>query len=483
MHQCSIYLDGTFRGSTSGAFFTSVDPYTAAPWAEVPRCTADDVALAIDSSTRAFRSSAWRGLTPTRRGALLRRIGDLFAAKADYLAEMETRDNGKPLRDTLKQLRYLPEWFYYYGGLADKVGGNVIPMDQAGVFNYTQYEPVGVVAAITSWNSPLMLATWKLAPALAAGNTVILKPSEHASVSTCEFMKVLAEAELPRGVVNLVTGFPNDLGNGLIEDPRVSKVTFTGSTAVGKTIGATTGGLIKPSTLELGGKSAQIVLEDASISEAVDSVAAGIFGANGQSCVACSRLLIHESIEARFLDELISKTRALRMGNPMEDETRLGPMANEAQYHRVLGFIDAGIACGATRLIGGSRARIAGSPEGYFIEPTIFTDVDPEMSIVKEEIFGPVLVVMTFDSDAGALALSNSVNYGLATGVWTRDIARAHRLIDGLESGTVYVNMYKNVSFTSPAGGYKQSGIGRENGIEALLEFFQLKSVWINTTG
>ena len=415
---------------------------------------------------------------PSKRGAVLRRIGDVFAGRVKQLAEVETRDIGKPINDTLAQIRYLPEWFYYYGGLIDKVEGHVIPIDQEQVFNYTKYEPLGVIAAITPWNSPLMLTCWKLAPLLAAGNTVVIKPSNHASASIIEFMDVFREAEVPSGVVNLVTGHAREIGQALVEDPRVAKISFTGSTEAGRKIGQQAAANFKRVALELGGKSAQIVFEDANIEKSVDGVISGIFYLNGQSCVAGSRLLLHESIQDTFLNRLIGKIRQLKYGDPTDSTTQIGPVSNLPQFKKILDYIDIGTAEGANCLHGGTPSTRKGCENKWFIEPTIFTEVNPSMRIVREEIFGPVLSVIPFSNDDEAIQIANDTNFGLAAGVWTSDLRRAHRLASKLECGTVYVNQYKNVSFMSPAGGYKQSGIGRENGAEMIKEFLQVKSVW-----
>jgi (Z)-2-((N-methylformamido)methylene)-5-hydroxybutyrolactone dehydrogenase len=479
--QCSIYIDGKFLPSMTGEWFESINPYTRESWANIPKCDHSDVRLAIDSARRAFRDPRWFGFRASSRGAVLRRIGDVLSTQVESLAEMETLDIGKPIKDTLKQIKYLPEWFYYYGGLADKIAGDVIPTDQEGIFNYTQYEPLGVISAITPWNSPLMLSCWKLAPALAAGNTVVLKPSECASVSTCEFMKVIHKAKVPAGVVNLVTGFPKDLGSGLINDPNIAKVTFTGSSDVGSKVASVAGGNITPCTLELGGKSAQIVCEDARLEDAAAGVTLGIFPSNGQSCVAGSRLLVHKAIKREFLKILLAKVSKLRMGDPRNRETQIGPIANEAQFIKALKYIETGKREGAVCILGGAVATRQGCTGGWFIEPTIFTDVTSDMAIAQEEIFGPVLSVMEFTDDEQALNLANDVKYGLAAGVWTESIARAHKFIQRLDCGTVYVNTYKNVSVASPAGGFKKSGIGRENGIGAFSEFSQIKCVWLKT--
>jgi aldehyde dehydrogenase (NAD+) len=475
------YIDGKVVEPSSKKWFETVNPFTQLPWALIPRCDAHDVDLAIGAADRAFRESGWADLRPSKRGAVLRRIGDVFATKVKQLAEVETRDLGKPIADTLAQIGYLPEWFYYYGGLIDKIEGRVIPIDQEQTFNYTKYESLGVVAAITPWNSPLMLTCWKLAPLLAAGNTVVIKPSNHASASIIEFMDVFEEAEVPPGVVNLVTGHAREIGQTLVEDPRVAKISFTGSTEAGIKIGQQAAANCKRVALELGGKSAQIICEDASIDKAVNGVISGIFYLNGQSCVAGSRLLLHDSIRDTFLKRLIEKIGRLKYGDPSDYETQIGPVSNEPQFKKVLDYIDIGKTEGADCLHGGTRSTREGCENGWFIEPTIFTNVNSSMRIACEEIFGPVLAVMPFSEDEEAIRIANDIDYGLAAGVWTSDLRRAHAIADRLECGTVYVNQYKNVSFLSPAGGYKRSGIGRENGPEMIKEYLQVKSVWINT--
>ena len=355
----------------------------------------------------------------------------------------------------------------------------MIPIDVPNVFNYTRHEPLGVVVAITPWNSPLMLAAWKLAPALAAGNTVVLKPSEHASASTLEFAHLLEQAGLPPGVLNVVTGFGADIGAALVSHPDVAKITFTGSETSGQRIAAAAAADLKRVTLELGGKSPQIVFDDARLDDAVHGVISGIFLSLGQSCIAGSRLLLQDGIHDRFVERLIAAMRDIRIGDPFDPATQVGPIATGAQHAKVLGFIEQARRDGAQCVLGGKAVRPAQCGAGWYVEPTIFIDVRPEMELFREEVFGPVLAVMRFRDEDEAVRIANDTRYGLAAGVWTQDTARSIRLAERLAAGTVYVNTYRSVSTLSPVGGYKHSGYGRENGIEAIKEFLQVKSVWV----
>jgi (Z)-2-((N-methylformamido)methylene)-5-hydroxybutyrolactone dehydrogenase len=477
-----MLIGGKWVDPASGEWFESVNPYTAKPWALVPRGSKADVDQAIAAAKCAFHGE-WRKLTATARGALLRKFGDLVAAEAHRLAEIESTDNGKLIAEMRGQLNYIPQWFYYFGGLADKIEGRVIPIDKPGVFNFTREEPLGVVAAITPWNSPLLLAAWKLAPGLAAGNTFVWKPSEFSSVSAFAFGELFEKAGFPPGVVNIVTGFGNEVGEPLITHQDVAKVAFTGGDKTGEHVYGLAARGIKHVTLELGGKSANIVFDDADLDQAVKGVVSGIFAATGQTCIAGSRALIHRSVHAEFVERLLALAKTARMGNPLDPSTQVGPVTTRPQYEKVLDYIRIAKEEGAVCQLGGAPAQREECGSGWFVEPTVFTGVNPEMRIANEEVFGPVLSIIPFDDEDEAVRIANNTVYGLAAGVWTQSIRRALLMSERLEAGTVWVNTYRAVSYMSPFGGYKRSGIGRESGIDAIRDYLQTKSVWIDIAG
>ncbi|MGD9866460.1 MAG: aldehyde dehydrogenase [Hyphomicrobiales bacterium] len=474
-------IGGKWTDAAGGGTFESFDPYTGEPWALIPRCGAEDVDRAVNAAYEAWDTGPWSRTTATARGRLMRRLGDLIARDAEKLAEVEVRDNGKLISEMLAQCKYLPEWYYYYGGLADKIQGAVIPSDKPDTFNYTLREPIGVCAMITPWNSPLMLTAWKLAPALAAGCTAVLKPSEFTSASLLEFMKLVEEAGFPEGVVNVVTGFGKEAGEPLVTHPKVAKVAFTGGGMSGRRVYELAAQGLKKVSLELGGKSPNIVFDDAEMDDAVNGVVSGIFAATGQTCIAGSRLLVQQSIHNEFVDRLVKVASSARMGDPKSFDTQVGPVTTPPQYEKVLGYIDIARKEGANCILGGGPASASEGGGKYFVKPTIFTGVNNSMRIAQEEVFGPVLSVIPFTDEEDAVRIGNDVIYGLAAGVWTTSVKRATVMARRLRAGTVWVNTYRAVSVTSPFGGYKQSGLGRENGMEAIEGFLQTKSVWVNT--
>ncbi len=463
--------------------FESYDPYTGTAWAAIPRGNAADVDAAVDAARRAFLTGPWSTTTPSARGKLLVRLADLIAENAERLARIETRDNGKLIAEMGGQLRYIPEWYRYFGGLADKIEGRVLPIDKPGMFAFTRREPLGVVAAIVPWNSPLLLLAWKLAPLLAAGNTAVIKPSEHASASALAFLELFEKAGFPPGVVNSVTGFPDDVGIPLVRHPAIAKIAFTGGEPGGIAVYKAAAEGLKHVTLELGGKSANVVFGDADLESAVNGVISGIFAASGQTCIAGSRLLVERKVHDAFVEKVVALARTARLGDPSKPDTQVGPVTTLPQRKKVLGYMDIAKAEGATCVLGGGVPGDPSLSAGWFVEPTIFTGVSNRMRIAREEVFGPVLSVIPFDDEAEAWALANDSDYGLAAGLWTADMGRAIRGSTKLQAGTVWVNAYRAVSYMAPFGGYKRSGIGRESGQEAIASYLQTKTVWIDTVG
>jgi acyl-CoA reductase-like NAD-dependent aldehyde dehydrogenase len=477
------WINGANVAPASGEWLETVDPYRGTAWAKIAQGNRADVERAVAAAHTAMYEGPWSQMTPTERGRILRRIGDLMSDSdnARRLAEIECRDNGKLLAEMTGQLAALPAHWYYFAGLADKIEGAVLPVDKADMLAMTFREPVGVVAALTAWNSPLMFFTIKCAPALAAGCSVVLKPSEFASASSLELAALTRQAGLPDGVINVVTGLGPDVGAPLVEHPKVAKVTFTGSDKTGAALYAAAARTMKRVSLELGGKSPNIVFEDADLDQACVGAVGAIFGAAGQMCTAGSRLLVQNSIKEAFTERLVSLAHKLKLGDPMQPDTQVGPLATPPQYEKVLHYIDVAKSEGARCLLGGGPATGPGLSGGQFVAPTIFTDVSSSMRIAQEEVFGPVLSIIGFDDEAQAVQIGNDVIYGLAAGVWTRDIGRAVRMSKALHAGMVWVNTYRAYSCVVPLGGMKQSGLGRESGIEAVNEYLETKSVMIST--
>jgi acyl-CoA reductase-like NAD-dependent aldehyde dehydrogenase len=480
MQQYQLFIDNTWVEPVSGAYLDSVNPYSGVAWASIPRGGKGDVERAVSAAAAAFEGP-WSQMSPSARGTLLYRLGTLATENAGRLAEIESRDNGKLISEVSGQVRYAMAYFTYYGGLADKLHGMVVPIDKSGVLNIVRYEPLGVVAAITPWNSSLLLTAWKIAAALCAGNTVVCKPSEFTSASLLEFARLVPEAGFPPGVINVVTGLGDEAGDALIRHPKVAGIAFTGGDEAGRKVYATAAANLKRVSLELGGKSPNIVFDDADLEQAARGVTIGIFSATGQSCMAGSRLLVQESIHDAFVERLTGLVRDARAGDPAQPDTQIGPIATRPQFEKVLAYLDIARQEGARCVAGGRALSGPGYGAGQFIEPTIFVDVTDKMRIAREEVFGPVLAVIKFRDEEDAIRIANDVRFGLAAGVWTRDLHRAMLMSQRLRAGTVWVNNYRSTSYTTPFGGFKDSGIGREGGIEAAKTFMEAKSVWISS--
>lgn len=474
-----LYINGEFRQGSLGKTFESVNPYTGQAWAEVADGTVADIDDAV-ASARAALSGPWGQMTGTQRSALLRRLADLIGENAEKLATLEVSDSGKLYKEMIGQTKFLPQWYHYYAGLADKIEGRQIPTSNPAYLVYTRREPVGVVGAITPWNSPLLLLTFKLAPALAAGCTFVVKPSEHSPASTAFFANLLHEAGFPAGVFNVVTGESRELGKALAAHPGVDKVAFTGSTATGARVAQAAGANISKVTLELGGKSPQVVFPDADLNAAANGLLAGVFAATGQTCMAGSRLIVHESVHDQLVQLVVERANSIKLGDPTDPETQMGPVANGPQYDKVMGYLKIARDEGGTIACGGETPAELG---GYFVRPTVITGVNKDSTVVKEEVFGPVLSVYTFKDEEDAISLANDTEYGLAGAVWTKDIHRGHRVAGAIKAGTVWINAYRVVGPEVPFGGFGSSGVGRENGVDALNEYTETKAVWVELTG
>ena len=478
LEELDFFVGGERRPSRDGARFDSVDPTTGEPWASVAAASAGDVDACVRRAREAFESAAWRSLPASERGLLLFRLADAIQEDSERIGSLETRDNGKLYREMLIQLQLVPKWIRYFAGMADKVEGATIPLDRLSVLNYTVPEPLGVVAIITPWNSPVFLTMMAAAPALAAGNTVVVKPSEVTSASMLAVAELADRVGFPPGVFNVITGL-GDTGKALVEHPLVDKISLTGGVEAGRAVGQAAAKRFTPVTLELGGKSANIVFEDANLDAAESGVLAGIFAAAGQTCVAGSRAFVHESVYDELAQRLIARAADIRIGNPMDDDTQMGPIATQAQLEKVATFVERAGAEGGEIVAGGRPAEVPGHEGGFFWQPTIVANAGPDSYLAQNEVFGPVLALFPFSSEDEVLKAANSTRYGLAAGLWTRDVSRAHRVAGRLDAGTVWVNMYRAMAPQSPFGGYKESGIGRQNGVDAIREYVQTKSIWV----
>ena len=478
----SMLINGARVASSDGAVFNSNNPYTGLPWATAPEATEDDVNRAVMSARAAFNSPEWGRSSPAFRAKLLRNLGALIEKHGDELARVQVLENGKLLRELGPQTNALAGHCYFFSGLAETIFGHTIPVSIPNTVNYTVREPIGVVAAITPWNSPLALLMWKLAPAVAAGNTIVIKPSEVTPISTLLLADLIVEAGFPAGVVNVVTG-QGQVGAWLTEHPEIDKIAFTGSTHVGRMVSMTAAKDFKRYSLELGGKSPNIVFADSDIDNAVNGVIAGIFAATGQTCLAGSRVLVEDSVYDEFTKKLVARTEKIVIGDPNDPKTEMGTLACKAQYEKVLKYLEIGKSEGATLLAGGKHPTSPELQTGLFVEPTIFGDVKNSMRIAREEIFGPVASVIRFKTEEEAIQIANDTKFGLAAGVWTNDLKRAHRVVARLRAGTVWVNNYRRTNYAMPFGGYGESGVGRENGVDSVYEYTEVKSVWIDIGG
>ncbi|MDM8168353.1 aldehyde dehydrogenase [Roseovarius sp.] len=476
MEEYSMLIGGQWVAASDGGRFETVNPATGKAWATAPEATAEDIDRAVKAAHAACYEGPWSRMTPTERGRCLRKLGDLLADRSEELGEIETRDSGKMFKETRWQAKYIAEFFHFYAGAADKIGGETLPIDKPDLFVFTNREPLGVVAAVVPWNSQLFLTAVKIGPALAAGNTVVLKVSEQAPAAILAFGRLIAEAGIPDGVVNIVSGHGDPCGKALTSHPLVARISFTGGPVAARRVIMNSASNFAEVSLELGGKSPFIVFDDADLESAVNGSVAGIFGASGQSCVAGSRLIVHEDVADDFIARMKDIAQGIRIGDPMAEETEMGPLCTHGQIETIEREIAGAVDEGATVVCGGRRAE-AGE---MFFQPTIIDCPSPELKIVDTELFGPVLCVLRFRTEEEALRLANDTEHGLAAGIFTRDSARALRMSRAVRAGIVWVNTYRAISPVAAFGGVKASGYGRESGFQAVYDYTRPKTVWMN---
>ncbi|KAI1612569.1 betaine-aldehyde dehydrogenase [Exophiala viscosa] len=474
MQTFDLYINGTECKGGSG-YEDALNPYTEQPWAKIAQASTEDVQKAVEAAETALE--AWSKVSGLQRAKLMHKLADLIEEEADTLSKIETSDNGKIRRETKSQMFFSARNYRFFAGMADKLVGETKPLDSPAAFDFTKREPIGVCALVTPWNSPIAILTNKLAPCLAAGNTCVIKPSEFTTASTLYFVKIVERAGFPPGVVNVVAG-KAELGQALVTHPSLGRVSFTGSVGIGRIIAKQAAENIVPVTLELGGKSANILLDDAELDRAIPGSVAGIFAASGQTCIAGSRLLVHRSIYDKVLQGILERIKTIRFGDPQDMTTDIGPCAHRGQWEAIHRHIEKAEKDGAKLLVGGRAA--SEKMGGLFVAPTVFGDVDPASDLAQNEVFGPVLALIPFDTDDEAVKIANGTKFGLAAGVWTSNIRRAHIMANRLNAGQVWVNTYRSSAAMAPFGGFGQSGYGKERGTEALLEYTRLKNVMID---
>ena len=478
MEHFKHYINGKF--SSGSERFETLNPANGMPWATFPSATEDESNFAIESAHKALYDGAWSSLTPTQRGKLIHRLGDLISEHASELGDLETRDSGKLAVETRAQSSYVSDYYYYYAGLADKIQGEVLPIDKPDMRVFTTREPIGVVVAIVPWNAQLFLSATKIAPALAAGNTLVVKASEQAPAALFKFAELVEKSGFPPGVINIITGFAEPCGRVLTTHPKVARIAFTGGTEVARHIVRNSAENFAHVSLELGGKSPMLIFEDCNIDGAVNGIIAGNFGASGQSCVAGSRVFIQRSIHSKIVGKIKERAKNIIVGDPLDSDTQVGPLATKHQVERALSVVKQSIKQGASLIFGGNKP--SHKKEGWYFEPTLLDCPNQEFDCVKTELFAPVISVIAFDTEEEAIRMANDSAYGLGAGVFTENLARAHRVSEKIQSGIVWINTYRAISPIAPFGGVKQSGGSREAGIDAIHEYTRTKTTWINTS-
>ena len=478
MEHFKHYINGKF--SSGSERFETLNPANGMPWATFPSATEDESNFAIESAHKALYDGAWSSLTPTQRGKLIHRLGDLISEHASELGDLETRDSGKLAVETRAQSSYVSDYYYYYVGLADKIQGEVLPIDKPDMRVFTTREPIGVVVAIVPWNAQLFLSATKIAPALAAGNTLVVKASEQAPAALFKFAELVEKSGFPPGVINIITGFAEPCGRVLTTHPKVARIAFTGGTEVARHIVRNSAENFAHVSLELGGKSPMLIFEDCNIDGAVNGIIAGNFGASGQSCVAGSRVFIQRSIHSKIVDKIKERAKNIIVGDPLDSDTQVGPLATKHQVEKALSVVKQSIKQGASLIFGGNKP--SHKKEGWYFEPTLLDCPNQEFDCVKTELFAPVISVIAFDTEEEAIRMANDSAYGLGAGVFTENLARAHRVSEKIQSGIVWINTYRAISPIAPFGGVKQSGGSREAGIDAIHEYTRTKTTWINTS-